>query len=72
MKKTLPVLLVVLLAGACASTGGGGFSTRGLMAWDESVPDEESAVIYFWGYNPTAYNGVSWTLQKTPSLGRAA
>jgi hypothetical protein len=63
------LLFILLFFGACASTGSK-YSTK-YIAWDDSLPDEECAIIYFWGYNPTAYNGMSWKLRETPKIGVA-
>ena len=64
MKSTLKFLgifaiVLALFSVGCASTGDGTYSTKGLEVWDDSIPDEECAVIYFSGYYPTAYNMIA-------------
>jgi hypothetical protein len=48
----LGVICAMLMLGACSSTGFRGF------VWDDTVPPEQSATVFFWCYSPTSYNGV--------------
>ena len=47
------VICAMLALGACSSTGFRGF------VWDDTIPPEQSATVFFMYYSPTSYNGIS-------------